>query len=124
MSKARVAFEKLEGLIPGDVRNKNALVVYKEIKGHMIFDVKLDRKFTRKSRIVGGEHMTEPPSSLTYSTVVTRESVRIAFLLAGLNDLEVKSADISNAYLNAPAREKCWIVAGPEFGSDVGSVMR
>ena len=54
---------------------------------------------------------------------MTRESVRIALLLAGLNELEVKSADIGNTYLNAPVREKVWIVAGPEFGSDQGSVM-
>jgi hypothetical protein len=41
--------------------------------------------------------MTEPLASMTYSTVVTRESVRIAFMLASLNDLNVKAADISNA---------------------------
>jgi len=68
--------------------------------------------------------LTDTPLSLTYSTVVTRESVRIAFTLAALNRLEVKSADVSNAYLNAPAREKVSIVAGPEFGSDQGSVMQ
>jgi hypothetical protein len=83
----------------------------------------MDGKFTRKARFVAGGHMTEPPSSMTYSTVVTRESVRIAFMLATLNDLKVVAAAISNAYLNAPCREKIWIVAGPEFGSDEGSVM-
>jgi hypothetical protein len=84
----------------------------------------MDGKFTRKARFVAGGHMTPPPSSMTYSTVVTRESVRIAFLLATLNGLEVQAADISNAYLNAPCREKIWIVAGPEFGSNEGSVMK
>ena len=29
----------------------------------------------------------------------------------------------NNAYLNATCREKLWTVAGPEFGSDKGSVM-
>jgi Reverse transcriptase (RNA-dependent DNA polymerase) len=33
-----------------------------------------------------------------------------------LNDLEVLSADIGNAYLNARAREKIYVVCGPEFG--------
>lgn len=124
MTKAKVAFERLDGYTPDEVRDRKALVGYKEIKGHMIFDIKLDGKFTRKSRFVGGGHLTETPSSLTYSTVVTRESVRIAFLMAALNQLDVKSADISNAYLNAPCREKVWIVAGPEFGTDEGSVMK
>jgi hypothetical protein len=47
---------------------------------------------------------------------VTRESVRIAFLIAALNELEIKSIDIGNAYLNAPAREKVYTTAGLEFG--------
>jgi hypothetical protein len=68
--------------------------------------------------------MTLPRTSMMYSTVVTRESIRIAFMLATLNDLEVQAANISNAYLNAPCREKIWIVAGPEFGSNEGSVMK
>jgi hypothetical protein len=124
MSKARVAFERVDGFTPDDVRQNKALVGYQEIKGHWIFDIKMDGKFTRKARFVAGGHMTEPPASMTYSTVVTRESVRIAFMLASLNDLDVEAADISNAYLNAPCREKIWIVAGPEFGSDEGCVMK
>ena len=66
----------------------------------------MDGKFTRKSRFVAGGRLTDTPSTSTYSTVVTRESVRITLLLARLNELEVKSADIGNAYLNAPVREK------------------
>jgi hypothetical protein len=62
--------------------------------------------------------------SLTYSSVVSRDSVRIAFLLATLLDVNVMSCDISNAYLNAPCREKIWFVAGPEFGSRHGQVVK
>eukprot|EP00957_Ditylum_brightwellii_P194945 14852350-Ditylum_brightwellii.AAC.1 len=62
--------------------------------------------FTRKARFVTGGHMTEPPSSLTYSSVVSREMVRIALTIAALNDLGIMAADIGNAYLNAPCREK------------------
>jgi hypothetical protein len=54
---------------------------------------------------------------------VTRESVRIAFLYAALNDLKVLGCDVSNAYLNAPCREKIWVKAGPEFENDEGMVM-
>ena len=62
------------------------------------------------------------PASITYSSVVSCDSVRIAFLIAALNNLDIMSADISNAYLNAPNKEKIWTVAGHEFGIDKGSV--
>ena len=37
-----------------------------------------------------------------------------------LNELDVQSADIENAYLTAPCREKCWTIGGKEFGSEAG----
>jgi glutaredoxin len=46
--------------------------------------------------------------------------VRIAPTLAALNDLDVKMADIENAYLTAPITEKVWTVLSPEFGYDAG----
>jgi hypothetical protein len=46
--------------------------------------------------------------------------VIIALTLATLNDLDVKMADIENAYLTAPITEKVWTVLGPEFGDDAG----
>ena len=124
MGKARIAFQKVDGFTPDEFWQNKALVGYQEIKGRWIFDIKMDEKFTRKSRFVAGGHMNKPPSSMTLSTVVTRESVRIALLLAGLNELDVQAADISNAYLNAPCRELIWIVAGLEFVSDEGCVMK
>jgi len=48
MAKAKVAFKKVQGYTPDDVRMNKALVGYKEIKGHMIFDIKLDGNFTRR----------------------------------------------------------------------------
>jgi hypothetical protein len=73
--------------------------------------------FTRKARFVAGGHKTDPPTSTTYSSVVSRDSVRIAFLLAALNGLDILSADIGNAYINADAREKVCFIAGDEFGA-------
>jgi hypothetical protein len=73
-------------------------------------------ELTRKAQFVAGGHMTKTPASLTYSSVVSRDSVRIVFLLAALNDLEILSCDISNAYLNAPCQKKIWFIAGSEFG--------
>jgi hypothetical protein len=80
----------------------------------MVFDVKVD--LTRKAGFVAGGHFTDTPAQLTYSSVVTRESVRIAFLIAAPNDVQILSADIGNAYLQAPCREKIRTTAGPEFG--------
>jgi hypothetical protein len=48
-------------------------------------------------------------------------SLRIALTLAALNDLNVKMADIENAYLTAPITEKIWTVLDPEFGDDAGN---
>jgi hypothetical protein len=72
--------------------------------------------FTRKARFVAGGHKTDPPATLTYSSVVSRDSVRIAFLIAALNDLDILAADIGNAYINADVREKVYFIAGDEFG--------
>ena len=92
---------------------------YQFMECHMIFDVKLDG-LKRKARLVAGGHMTDAPAVLTYASVVSRETVRIALTLAALNDLEVKASDIQNAYLTAPCEELIWTVLGPEFGADEG----
>jgi Reverse transcriptase (RNA-dependent DNA polymerase) len=89
---------------------------YKKIDCHIIFDVKVD--LTRKARLVAGGHQTEVPKDSVYSSVVSRDSVRLAFALASLNNLSVLAADVQNAYLNAPTKEKCYTIAGPEFGPD------
>ena len=82
---------------------------FNEITGHLIFDVKLGENFRRKARWVADCHKTSAPSAVTYSTVVSRDSVRIIFLVAALNDLDVQGADIQNAYLIAPNKEKLWM---------------
>ena len=38
--------------------------------------------------------------------------------MAALHDLEVKAADILNAFVLAPNREKIWTALGPQFGDD------
>jgi hypothetical protein len=72
---------------------------------------------------VANGNETETPASLTYSSVVSRDSVRIALLLASLNELEVLACDIQNAYLTADCCENIYIIAGSEFGSEDGSIM-
>jgi hypothetical protein len=86
----------------------------------MIFDVKM-KDFRRNARFVAGGHTTYTPHAMTYASVVSRESVRVSLTLAALNDLDIKMADIENAYLTAPITEKVWTVLGPEFGDDAGN---
>ena len=96
---------------------------YEHVSVHMIFDIKMGGNFTRKARSVADGHTTSPPSSITYSSFVSRESVSNAFILAYLNDLDIFACGICNAYLNAKCREKLWIEAGTEFGTEKGMVI-
>ena len=77
--------------------DQNKLVGYQHITGHIIFDVKLGKNFRRKARFVADDHKTNFPSLVTYSCVVSRESVQICFTIAVLNDLDVLTDDIENA---------------------------
>ena len=70
----------------------------------MIFDVKVDAGFTRKARLVDGVNKQDAPDSITYSSMVYRDSVRIILTLAALNNLDFQTADVQNAYLNAKSK--------------------
>ena len=78
--------------------------------------------FRRKAQFVAGGHTTDVPSTSTYASVVRRDSVRIALTIAALNGLKVMAYDIQNAYLNADCRKKILTRAGPDFGSESGTV--
>ena len=90
----------------------------KEIPYHIIFDVKLD--LTRKAWLVAGGHRKKDvPKYTTFSTVASRDSVRIMFLIAALNGLDILSTEVGNAYLNAECREKVHVRCGKElFGPE------
>ena len=114
MGNVGVAFEVLP-------KGHKAPPGYKKSSGHLIFDIKMD--FTRKARWVKDGHKTPSPENSAYAGVVSRESIRIALTYAALHKVEVKAADIRNAYLQAPSSEKHYIVCGPEFGlENVGRV--
>ena len=113
IDSVRVAFKKLRN-------GERAPVGYQWIRCHLIFSVKME-DFRRKARLVAGGHMTgDVPPTLTYASVVSRDTVRIALTMAALNDLSVKTADIQNAYIKAPCTEKVYTTLGEEFGEDAG----
>ena len=61
-------------------------------------------------------HQTDSLLSITYACVGFGESVQIAFLVAALNGLELKGADVLGAYLNADCPKKVHIMCRPNFG--------
>ena len=71
----------------------------------MIFDIKLGENLLRKARLVGGGHTTTALESITYSSVVSRVSVRIALTIAAMNRLYILAYDIKNAYQTTKFRE-------------------
>ena len=111
MGKVRVAFKVQTG--------KDPPVGYSYVGCHLVFDVKME-SFQCKARMCCNGNETGPPASLTYASVVSRESVRIALTYAALNDLEVKTSDVENAFLTAPTEERLYTTLGPEFGEDQG----
>ena len=79
--------------------------------------------FSRNFWTLANGSTADAPLSLTYSSVVSRDSVSIAFLVAELNDLDVMACDVGNVYLNATCREKIWFVACLDHGKRKGKVM-
>ena len=68
----------------------------------VFFDIKMD--YTHKAQQVARGDQTETRSTLTYSSVVSRERVCLSHssLIAALNDLDsMQMFDIGNAYLNS-----------------------
>ena len=63
------------------------------------------------------------PKDSTYTSVVSRDSVRLFFLLAALNDVDVLACDVQNAYINAMTKETIWFRGGNEMGTDKGKVI-
>ena len=98
MKNVRVAFKIMDDDDP-------ITVGHQHIRCHGIFDMKMD-SFQKYFIMVAGGHMTEAPARLTYASVISKESLKIALTLAALNDLEVKVADIQNAYLTSPYRKR------------------
>ena len=89
MKNVKISFD----IIPGGECLPNG---YKQIRCHMIFDVKIE-DFRCKTILVAGGHMTETPKCQTYSSVVSRETFCIALTISALNDLYVKAGDDMNA---------------------------
>ena len=80
-------------------REYKSPVGYKEITFHLIFDMEMD--LTGKAWHMEGGHLTSNIFYVTYASVVSQYSARIAFLGASFGDLDILVGDIHNSYLNA-----------------------
>ena len=78
------------------LENRSKLtILFKKITCNLIFDVNFD--ITRKYKYVVGGHITKVPASKSYSSVVSRDSVRIMFFITSLNDFDIDINDIGYA---------------------------
>jgi hypothetical protein len=111
------ALKVFEFLKPGEKAPQG----YQHIKMWIIFDVKMN--LTRKARLVAGGHVTKAPPWDCFSSVASRQSVRLAFMGASLNDLDLVMIDVGNAFVNADCKEKICAIAGPEFPGFEGCVV-
>ena len=80
MLKVKVAYEENEAT-PEEIRSGevSGFVGFQEITCHLIFDVKME--FSRKCWMVANGATTETPATLTYSSIVSRDSIRLAFII-------------------------------------------
>ena len=67
---------------------------YQDTKCHLIFDIKMGEIFCQNARFVTGGPMMETPNTLTYTSIVSRDLVRIALTIMALNRLGILSCNI------------------------------
>ena len=60
--------------------------VYTNITCHLVFGIKLN--MTRKYRYVVGGYLGDVPTHMTYSMVVSRNTVHVGFFVSALNGLD------------------------------------
>ena len=107
INKVRIAFT----LFTGDEKPPEDS---KEINYCIIWDCKMD--LTRKASLVtGGDLNKNVPRHINYSSIVSRECVRVCFLLATIINFDVLLGNIVNAYLKVKPSEKCHVKIVHDF---------
>jgi hypothetical protein len=75
MAKVKIAWKTHDGLMPQQAREGKVpdLIGFQEIGCHIVFNIKMD--FTRKAHFVTSGHTTTAPSSMTYSSAISHDSI-------------------------------------------------
>ena len=123
MLNVRCEFQEREVLTPYKARKREVISEFQEMKCHLITEIKMGGKFTRKDRFAAVGNTTEPPASLTYSSVFSIDSVCIEFTLTDIFYLDIWACDIGNSFLSAKCGDKIWTKSGTVFGNYKGKVM-
>ena len=72
---------------------KKAPICHQFVSCQMVFNIKMEQ-FRCKAGHVAESHMTKAPVTIKYLSILSRERVRIALMVAALNDLVVKAGEI------------------------------
>ena len=102
-----------------DYVKRSVLVWYKQIKVHLIFDIKYDGRY--KVIYVEDWCSTNIPVDIIYSGVVSLRGLRTMLFLAELNQLYNWFINIGNTYLKTTKYKQLYIIAGPYFSDKKGS---
>ena len=66
-----------------------------------MFDAKMGEDLRPKALMLEVGHRATTPSSINYSSVVSRDSLMIALKISAFNNLKVLACNIQNTYLTA-----------------------
>ena len=97
MKNLKIAFQSIN-------KGKKPPNGFHYVNCHMVIGIKME-DFQRKAFLVARSQITHTPDTITYSSEVTRETVCIAFTMVALHDLELKDANVLNAYVMSPNHE-------------------
>ena len=86
-----------------------------------MFDLYLG--MTKEAQYMAGGHVTNVPTHMTYTSVISCDTVRIGFLVAAFNGLDILAVDIKNSFLEAPTQEKIFFYDGNEWKYDKDRVV-
>ena len=86
----------------------------------LIFDIKLDG--THKACLVA-DGSDIPLYDDAYSSVIAPEHIRLAFIVATLNNLDHDMIDLENAYLHAVTKELAYFILPSDFGPLGGKIL-
>ena len=67
--------------------NPEKLEGYQEVTAYIIFDIRLWENFCKKSKFTSDGYKVDAPSSITYSSVVSRNSIQIIMTITRSNKI-------------------------------------
>ena len=101
---------------------KKLSIGHQYVQCNIVFNTK-EEDFRWKTQLVAKGNMTKAPANIMNTTVVSRETLKIALIIATLYNCEFKCGDILNTYIQAPVTEKAWTILDPEIGKDTSDCL-